>query len=77
MGKKGQLWTMLMICAELAGTGGSVVTMRSPHDVDETINCLEAVLRAEGVRLRGAANGERVKVALRAVQALIRQPRAR
>jgi hypothetical protein len=77
MGKKGQLWTVLMICAELAGAGGSVVTTHSPQDVDETINCLKAVLRAEGVRLRGAANGQRVKVALRPVQALIRQPRAR
>jgi hypothetical protein len=66
-----------MICAEVAGAGGSVVTMRSPHDVDETINCLRAVLRAEDVRLRGAANDQRVKVTLRPVQALIGQPRAR
>lgn len=60
--------------APLAGAGSIVVT-RSAHDVNETINRLEAALRAKGVtifaRIDHAANARGVDVALRPVQLLI------
>lgn len=57
-----------------AGGGGIIVT-RSAHDVDETINRLEAALRAKGItifaRIDHAANAKRVDISLRPEQLLI------
>jgi uncharacterized protein (DUF302 family) len=51
------------------------VVTRSAHDVNETINRLEAALRAKGVtifaRIDHAGNAQRVNIALRPVQLLI------
>lgn len=64
----------LVLQTPLAGAGSIVVT-RSAHDVNETINRLEAALRAKGVtvfaRIDHAGNAQRVGVALRPVQLLI------
>ncbi len=64
----------LVLQTPLAGAGSFVVT-RSAHDVNETINRLEASLRAKGVtvfaRIDHAGNAQRVGVALRPVQLLI------
>ena len=54
---------------------GSIVVTRSAHDVNETINRLEAALRAKGVtifaRIDHADNAQRVDITLRPVQLLI------
>lgn len=64
----------LVLQAPLAGAG-SIAVMRSAHDVNETINRLEAALRAKGVtifaRIDHAANAQAVNVSLRPVQLLI------
>ena len=64
----------LVLQTPLAGAG-SIVVARSAHDVNETINRLEAALRAKGVtvfaRIDHAGNAQRVGVALRPVQLLI------
>ena len=50
-------------------SAGSIVVVRSAHDVGETVNRLEAALRAKGVtifaRIDHAANAQRVGIALR------------
>lgn len=57
-----------------AGGGGIIVT-RSAHDVNETINRLEAALRAKGItivaRIDHAANAKGVDISLRPEQLLI------
>jgi uncharacterized protein (DUF302 family) len=57
-----------------AGGGGIIVT-RSAHDVNETINRLEAALRAKGItifaRIDHAANAKSVDISLRPEQLLI------
>ena len=72
------IWVVLLLAlvsqVPLADAGSIVVT-RSAHDVGETMNRLEAALRAKGVtifaRIDHAANAERVDIALRPVQLLI------
>lgn len=64
----------LVLHMPLAGAGSIVIT-RSAHDVNETINRLEAALRAKGVtifaRIDHAGNAQRVDITLRPVQLLI------
>ncbi len=64
----------LTVHMPLAGAGSIVVT-RSAHDVNATIDRLEAALRAKGVtifaRIDHAGNAERANIALRPVQLLI------
>lgn len=68
------LFLALIVLAPLADASSIVIT-RSTHDVNETINRLEAALRAKGVtifaRIDHAANAQRVHVALRPAQLLI------
>lgn len=68
------LFLALIVLAPLADASSIVIT-RSTHDVNETINRLEAALRAKGVtifaRIDHAANAQRVHVTLRPAQLLI------
>lgn len=68
------LFLALIVLAPLADASSIVIT-RSTHDVNETINRLEAALRSKGVtifaRIDHAANAQRVHVALRPAQLLI------
>ena len=68
------LFLALIVLAPLADASSIVIT-RSTHDVNETINRLEAALRAKGVtifaRIDHAANAQRAHVTLRPARLLI------
>lgn len=66
---------LLASWALAADAGGGIIVTRSAHDVNETINRLEAALRAKGItifaRIDHAANAKRVDINLRPEQLLI------
>jgi uncharacterized protein (DUF302 family) len=74
-----RITVVLVLLASLVpaanAAGGGITVTRSAHDVNETINRLEAALRAKGItifaRIDHAANAKRVDISLRPEQLLI------